>query len=332
MKLLFSTTESESSDEIKSLIGYVDADLRLSNLKPDIITATNEVIDIIGEKVYDYAIDKFDGITAEDDDPDYNLIQAIRYPIIVNAYRLFAPSNDLSHTGDGRKTRNDEHEKAAWQWQIEADNKAQEKRYYRALDDLIKFLDNSKVEDETEETIWTIWTTSDNYKKSQKLFIRSTNEFNEFFPIQSRYLLMMIAPGIDFCERREILPRIGKTKFDALKEALQSATAIDDETDLKLIHLIKEACASYSLAWAIPRMSIQIFPEGVIQSYTSDRMTQNATKPSMLSEPEAARQAFIASFNRIVIDIEELVKPVPEPGVDIPTNPTITYGDKFLST
>jgi hypothetical protein len=332
MKLLFSTTESESSDEIKSLLGYVDADLKLSNLKPDIITATNEVIDIIGKKVYEYALSKLEDIEEDDENSDYNLIQAIRYPIIVNAYRLFAPSNDLSHTGDGRKMRNDEHEKSAFQWQIESDNKAQEKRYYRALDDLIKFLDNSKVNEESATTIWTIWTTSDNYKKSQKLFIRSTEEFNEFFPIQSRYLLMMIAPGIAFCENREILPRIGQTKFDALKSALQSATAITDEKDLKLIHLIKEACASYSLAWAIPRMSIQIFPEGVIQSYTSDRMSQNASKPAILSEPEAARQAFIASFNRIVMDIEELVKPAPEPGVDIPTNPTINYGDKYLST
>lgn len=332
MKLLFSTNEATSSDEIKSLIGYVNADIKLADLKPDVITATNDIIEIIGLPVYNYALSKFEDIEQDDENPDYNLIQAIRYPIIVNAYRLYAPSNDLSHTGDGRKMQNDEHQKAAFQWQIEADNKAQEKRYYRALDDLIKFLDNSKVETETAETIWTIWTTSDNYKKSQKLFIRSTNEFNEFFPIQSRFLLLMIAPGIDFCERREILPRIGKTKFDALKEALQSATPIDNETDLKLLHLIKEACSSYSLAWAIPRMSIQIFPEGVIQSYTSDRMTQNASKPSMLSEPEAARQAFIASFNRVVLDIENLVKPAPEPGVDIPTNPTISYGDKFFST
>lgn len=331
MKLLFSPSESASSDEIKSLLGYVDADLKLADLKPDLITATNDIIEIIGLPVYNYALSKLENIEVDDENQDYNLIQAIRYPILVNAYRLYAPSNDLSHTGDGRKMRNDDHEKAAFQWQIEADNKAQEKRYYRALDDLIKFLDNSKVEEEDETTIWTIWTTSDNYKKSQKLFIRSTNEFNEFFPIQSRFLLLMISPGIDFCERREILPRIGKTKFDALKEALQSATAITDETDLKLLHLIKEACASYSLAWAIPRMSIQIFPEGVIQSYTSDRMTQNASKPALLSEPEAARQAFIASFNRVVLDIEELLKPAPEPGTDIPTNPTINYGDKYFS-
>jgi hypothetical protein len=55
-----------------------------------------------------------------------------------------APSNDVAHTNNGRKMRQDEGEKLPFQWMLDNDNASLEKRYYRALDDLIKFLDRSK--------------------------------------------------------------------------------------------------------------------------------------------------------------------------------------------
>jgi hypothetical protein len=33
-------------------LGFIDADLNLKNLLPDIITATNDVIDLVGYEVY----------------------------------------------------------------------------------------------------------------------------------------------------------------------------------------------------------------------------------------------------------------------------------------
>lgn len=333
MALLFSTDPEEASEELKKYLGFLDADFNFKNIRQDIITATNEVIGIIGKEVYAYAEEKFETISSYDDaDIEMQVIDAIRYPIAVNAYRLYAPSNDISQTNDGRKMRNDDHEKGAFEWQIERDNKAQEKRYYRALDDLIKFLDNSKTTSETAATIWTIWTQSDNYKKSQKLFIRTTEDFSEFFPIESRYLLMMLSPGLAYCESREIKSRITAAKFTELKEKLQTSTEITDEKDLQLLHLIKEATAAYALAWAIPRMSIQILPEGVVQSFSSERMSLRASKPALMSEPEAARQAFTQTFLRAARDIEDLMRPVPVAPAELKTIPDQLYGDQYFST
>jgi hypothetical protein len=333
MKLLFSTNPEKASEELKELLGYVDADLNFKNLKSDVKTATREIIDIIGKEVYDHVADLYDEDNTEDDysEEEWELLQSVRLPIAVNAYRLYVPSNDLAQTNDGRKMRNEDNEKSAFEWMIDRDNKEQEKRYYRALDDLIYFLDDSKIDVETETTIFTIWTSSDKYKESQKLFIRSTKDFREFYPIESRYLLMMLNPGIAFCENREILSRVGLVKFNDLKTKLKDNTEISDAKDLKLISLIKEACVNYSLAWAIPRMSVQILPEGILQAFTSERMTSKATRPSMLSEPEAARQAFTATYARVVADIEDLLKPPPASLDDIEINPAINYGDKHFS-
>lgn len=330
MKVLFQTTGTAGNTELKELLGAVDADLKLKNLLPDIITATNDVIDLIGLEVYNKAVLVYnEGDTADVDKP---FVYAVRYPIAVNAYRLFAPSNDLAHTNNGRKMRQDENEKLPFQWMIDSDNAALEKRYYRALDDLIKFLDRSAVETESPTTLYTIWTASDAFKATQKLFIRTVFEFDEAFPIQSRLLLIKLAPGISKCEQYEIRPRVSDEKFNALKSALKSNTPITDATDLELIRLIREASAAYSLAWAMPRLSVQLYPEGVLQHVTSEKATTKGAKPTLKSETEAARQAFMQDAEIAFTAIEKLLEPplaVDETAVIIPGQ---VFGDKYMST
>ncbi len=327
MKLLFNITDKEiSSDEIKAHLGYVDADLSFKNLMPDIITSTNDIKKLIGKEVYNLVHTHYtDGLTDgvyEYDYEDYNdlILRGTRYPILVKAYSLFAPTNDLSHSNDGRIVRGGENARAPWQWQIDEDNKAQEKRYYRALDDLIQLLDESKEEgydyltpEEQQETIYFKWINSDAYKLTKALFINTVDEFNTIFHIESRLLLLKLSSGMYECEQKEILPRIGKEKFEALK-----ASPASEPVDIQLMILIKEACAFYALAWAIPRMSVTIFPEGVLQYQTSDRTTTQAKKPALLNEHELARQAFADSANRRLIEIENLLKPAPEPNTTQP--------------
>src|SRR5690606_17161765 len=112
MKILFNLTDQEiSSDELKELLGYVDADISFKNLLPDIITATKDVKKLISTEVYNYAFESYnsgivDGVYTNDfTSVDSNIVRSIRYPIAVNAYRLFAPTNDLSHSNDGRIVR-----------------------------------------------------------------------------------------------------------------------------------------------------------------------------------------------------------------------------------
>jgi hypothetical protein len=328
MQLLFQTTGTSGSTEIKNLLGALDADIKIQNLIPDLITSTNDVIDLIGIEVYNKAIAAYNnGDISEENKP---FVYAVRYPIAVNAYRLFAPSNDISHTNNGRKMKQDDNEKLPFQWMIDADNAAMEKRYYRALDDLIKFLDRSKVTPETSTTLYTVWTNSDAFKATQKLFIRTVSEFDEVFPIQSRLLLIKLAPGISKCEQYEIRPRVGVAKFNALKSALKSNTAISDATDLELIRLIREASVAYSLAWAMPRLSVQLYPEGVLQHISSTDTTKGKKAPAK-SETEAARQSFMEDANRAFTEIEKLLEPplaIDETAVILPAQ---TYGDKYFS-
>ena len=329
MKLLFQTTGTAGNTELKELLGFIDADLKLKNLLPDIVTATNDVIDLVGIEVYKKALEAYNDANIADEHKDF--IYAIRYPIAVNAYRLHAPSNDLAHTNNGRKMRQDDGEKQAFQWMIDSDNAALEKRYYRALDDLIKFLDRSKVEPETAQNLYTVWTNSEAFKATHELMIRTVKEFDTVFPIKSRLLLLKLAPGISDCEQYEIRPRVGDEKLTALRIKLKSNTALTDATDIELIRLIRKASVAYSFAWAMPRLSVQLYPEGVLQHVTSDRATTRGAKPALKNETQEARQAWETDYKRALIEIEKLLEPAPVIDETINVIPDQMFGDKYIS-
>ena len=329
MKLLFTTTGTTGNTELKELMGFIDADLKLKNLIPDLNTATNDIIDLVGIEVYNKAVAAYaDGTTAE---ADKDFIYAVRYPIAVNAYRLFSSSNDLSHTNNGRKMRQDDGEKQAFEWMLDRDNAALEKRYYRALDDLIKFLDRSKVTTETPTTLYTIWTASDAFKATHDLFIRTVGDFDKVFPIQSRLLLIKLAPGISDCEQYEIRPRVGTEKLNALKLALKSNTPITVAADLELIRLIQRASVAYAFAWAMPRLSVQLYPEGVLQHVTSDRATTRGAKPTLKNETQEAAQAWKSDFDKAIMAIEKLLEPPPTIDATQTILPEQQFGDKHFS-
>ena len=329
MKLLFQTTGTAGNTELKELLGFIDADLKLKNLLPDIVTATNDVIDLVGIEVYKKALEAYNDANIADEHKDF--IYAIRYPIAVNAYRLHAPSNDLAHTNNGRKMRQDDGEKQAFQWMIDSDNAALEKRYYRALDDLIKFLDRSKVETENAQTLYTIWTNSEAFKATHELMIRTVKEFDTVFPINSRLLLLKLAPGISDCEQYEIRPRVGDEKLTTLRTKLKSNTDLTDATDIELIRLIRKASVAYSFAWAMPRLSVQLYPEGVLQHVTSDRATTRGAKPALKNETQEARQAWQTDYKRALIEIEKLLEPAPVIDETINVIPDQMFGDKYIS-
>jgi hypothetical protein len=320
MKLLF-----KAGSDIKSLLGYVDSDINFKNLEPDLRTATNDIIDLIGEEIYDKAVELYNNGEIADENKDFLL--AIRYPIAVNAYRLMAPTSDVAHTNNGRKARQDDGEKQVFEWMLDRDNAAQEKRYYRALDDLIKYLEKQPLV----SPLKVIWINSEAFKKSHELFIRTVSEFNNFYTIDSRLLLLKLQPGISDCELYEIRPRIG-SKFEELKLKLKNEIEITDIKDLQLLRLIKRATAYSSLAWAMARFSVQLLPEGILQHYTSDRGTTQSKKPSLKSEVEATRQAFQSDADKALAEIEKMTQPEPEPIDDIQIIPDINCGDKYFST
>ncbi len=310
MILLF--TDTTGNDELKELLGFLDADLKYKNLKSDIISATNVIVELIGQTIYDLAVIAYAKPAPSQAEKD--LIHAVRYPIAIEGYRTFAPNKDLAHTNKGRVTRIEDKEQAPFEWMIERDNVAMERKYYKSLDDLITYLDNNHLD---------AWKVTESYKDTHNLFIRTTRDYDKYFPIdKSHYLLIKLAPGIRLSEDNDIKSRIGKDMYDTMKTALKAGNSVSDED---LLEKIKEALVYKSMAWAMRRLSVQLFPEGVLQSFVSDRLTIKGKRPSMKSETEGAAQHFDKDADKVFIQIEQIIT-----AIDLLANPiTITEEETF---
>jgi len=275
--------------DLKEVLGFIDADFNFDNIKPDIISATNDVIKLIGKEMYDTIVAS----------TDVDMLNAAKFPIGVQAYRHYAPNNDLNHTNSGRMNRTEEHEKPAFEWQVDRDNKALERKYYKYLDDLINILDEKGGTD---------WKDTNNYKATFNLFIRNTDDFDKYFNINgSRFLFIKLSPGIRMAEDNELIPRIGKSLFDNMKKKLKGETVADFTINEPLLAKIQEFLVYKSVAWGFRRLSVQIFPEGVMQAYTPDKVTTQSRMVPVKSESAAAAQYFDQDAGRVLLAIEIII-------------------------
>lgn len=323
-----------NNTEIKTLTGFLDKAFNYDNIKPYIIDATKDVIKLIGKDLYNKAFTIY-GTTANDIENEF--LSLVQRPIILLAYNKYAPTNDLSHSNDGRRMRNDDKYKQAFEYQLDRSDENQEKLYYKSLDYLIDFLDGlnlytnpSTPELISENAIATLWINSDAIKKEKSTFLNTIDQFEEEYPIESRLVFLKIKPLIKQAEETEILPRIGQTKFNELKTFVEANKTPTDTKDIELLTYIRRATASYALSKAMMRFQVTLFSQGILQYTKSDRASTQSKKPTIGNEPAAAADAYYDDFKQYCLKIEDLLKPAPTI-TETNVNPTIVYGNQFIS-
>lgn len=316
MKLLFSTNKDTASEELRIALGFVDADIDITEITPDLRIATDKIIKIIGQAVYDDIITEYEK-ASDDVTKDKYLITAAQYAVGTSAYSLWAPLNDLAHTTNGRRMRSSDDQKTPFEWMMVRDDDKLQQRSYRAFDALLKFIDSKENYD--------VWLDSNEYKESHKLFVRTTEEFENHYQIHSRLLLTKLRPGLNKCEQFEIAPRIGAELFQLLKDKRNGTEATALTTvEKNLLALIQEACVFYSLSWGIPRLQINMFPEGILQSIRGERTTVRGRKTPEFMQVDQVEQLFKNDAAQVFNQIEDYIK---EFYIDENVEPTVTDDD-----
>lgn len=222
MKILFNHND-KGQEEIKKLLGFLDADVKFEYLETDIELNTPYLVQFIGQAMYDKLITHYEA-AGEDVTLDEILKNAQLY-VLLMAYLEYASNGDIVHGNSGRKIHFAENEKTPWDWQIEMDNGALKRRAYRALDRLIEALDKADL---------TEWTSSDQYKQARSLFLYDTSQFNKVFPINnSGQLYYRLVPFMGDIETEKISPVLGSVKFQDLKTKVKG-TPTPEEKELIL--------------------------------------------------------------------------------------------------
>ena len=304
MKLLFNKQAADFSQEIKDTLAFIDADFPFKKIKPDLRTATAQFIEVVGKEVYAdlYAIyTESNEAPAETEAGDNAyLIELAQYAIATAAYRLFAPSNDLKHGVNGRTMLSTEDDKTPFEHMLVASNDEMERRSFRAMNDFLKVLDD----------LSDTWKESDAYKESHRLFVRTTADFDRFFVINSRILLLKLQPALALAEKREIIPRVTRDVFETMKAKRNgtSETALTDK-EAKLLPLIQEACVYTALAWGIVRLQATLFPEGVLQPLRGERTTIKGRAAFLGNQIDQLEQKFNEDAAEVLKEIESVMQP-----------------------
>ena len=181
-------------DEFRACVPWLYATAELSRFVLDIELATEELMEVLGEKVFE-RVERAYGMTSRSD-MDEELVRCFQLPVALSAYLSYSANGDVSHEEDGRKVKIDkESESLPWQWMIDQDNAAIRVKVGKAVDRLIVFLDKH-VEEITE------WKESGQRKGMNELFVRSAAEFDEVVPIdRSRYFFLRVLPFVRAVDR-----------------------------------------------------------------------------------------------------------------------------------
>lgn len=270
--MLFNKSDN-GQDELKALLGFLFASDNFDNIKTDIELAEEDMIELIGQDVYDKAQEHYDSENWGDEDFTLlnNLVKHIQLPVAYYAYHAYAAHTDITHGENGRKVFIDpDNEKIAWEWMIHKDDEAILNKAHKTTDRLIAFLE--KNEDDIEE-----WKESDAQKAARRLFIQNTKVFDGIFPIDnSRRFFIKIIPFMDEVERKYLKPVLGD-RYATIKTAIEAGET-DDYDDL--IALIRVPVAYLTLGIAIRRLSVSLMPNGIFHDYVSEWMTQKAKLPA----------------------------------------------------
>lgn len=252
--------------ELKETLGFLSADFTYGNIEPDILLCTPDLVDFIGDGVYQKILQFYKGQTdppPEDDALDKleRALKLCQLYILSMAYLDYASDNDLTHGNDGRSSRTEEDQEKPFEWQINKSNSSIKKRAYKALDQLMLLLDESE---------WTEWTGSGQYTAANSIFIKNTKEFDQVFPIhKSGQLYYRLVPFMTDFENDRVMPILGQTSFDSLKGA---ATPTPEE--MELIRLIRKAVAHLSLGKALKAFPVEMFPDGIVHTEKSRAMSE----------------------------------------------------------
>ncbi len=279
--MLFNKDNNTGIAELKERIGFLYASNNFDNITTDLEIAEEEIIELIGQAVYDRAKTHYESVNYEKDTPSAteklndDLVHHIQLTVALFAYKEFAANRDVSHEDDGRKIKiNSEAEKIPFEWMLDRDEAAVLRKAHKTTDRLISFLE--KNEDDITE-----WKDSDAQKLARSLFINSAKDFDAKFPIdKSRRFFITILPFMQEVENTVIKATLNPILFDAIKDEIKVGALTGDNPDI--LALIQPALAFLTMAKAVKRLALQVIPEGVIQSYISDQLTTKANKIPVL--------------------------------------------------
>lgn len=262
--------DGQGAKELRELTANYYANNDFSKIVGEIELATDELAQLVGEKVIELAETYY--MNPEAADAGAEVVRKVQRPVALLATLRLYQKNDLSHEDDGRKFKvaTDGSEKLPWEWQLERDDALHLEEYYKAVDELIRYLNEKKPVE---------WTDFPAYKLSQALIIRSGAAFDSYFPIErSERIFFLLLPFIKEAQQLTVKRAYGIAAWDALL-----AENAVPESDAHFAAC--KAVALLAMSMALRRLPLSVMPGGVIRRFVAES-GMSESEPASLGDVE----------------------------------------------
>lgn len=252
---------NKGSEELCRITGIYSAGSDFLSIAPELDDAMRTVGSIVGDGI----IKKAEAAYERDENPA--LVSAVQLPVAVLAILRQSMSNLVTHGDRGRKVLLDADEKIPFEWMVDRDERALRDRYYRALDALWAFIEESG-EDLKE---------SSSHRLLDESIVRSLEDFERVYPIDgSRYVFHMFLGPI--VESQPALARmVGQETWERILKDEGSG--------------IRRACERFTIlsavAKAVRRWSLAVLPLSVARRFSPSYQGNNESAAATREEMDA---------------------------------------------
>ncbi len=250
--------DNNGTVELQTLVGTYFQSNDFSVIESEIEAAGRAVRKLIGPEIYDKAENHYlsTSFNTQDGGQESNLVKAIQAPVATLAMVRFYQQNILSHEDGGRKVKiHEESEKMPWQWQYDRDDQALLDKYYRTLDDLYAFLEESNPSE---------WQNSPLRKRLDGCFVKDIDTFQAVFPLEdSLRMFYTMVPFMIEVQDRIIRPIVGADAFARMKSG-----DIDDSL-AEQFAAAKLCIPLFAVITAVKRMSVKILPTMIVRRFSA---------------------------------------------------------------
>lgn len=297
--------DNNGSAEIQAITGTFSASSDFSVISPEVEDAERTVRHCVGDAVV-AAAEK-----AYQEGADSSLVAKVQLPVAVLAMLRLSRLTLVSHDERGSKIRTDNDEQIPYAWMVDRDERAQQERYYRAMDALYQYLNESGNED------------FQKFRASQgdSSIIRTIDEFERVYPIDGSYYVYYMLQNLIVEEQPRVRKLIGEDRW----------SHIMDDDSWELLALCRRYLVLSAVVVAVERWSVVAFPLSIARRFSPNYQGNKASNAAT----EEDMDNYIGKLRRHILEAESqiasLIAGGANPWADYDTMPRSDRGDKFFS-
>ena len=258
--------DNNGSKELQQLTGSFPASNDYSVIRMEVDDAIRTVRGLVGGDVVDKAETLYEAGTED------GLVAAVRMPVAILAVARYSRNNLVSHDASGSKVKVDANERMPWEWMVDRDERAQQDRWYRALDALYAYLTRTELPE---------WTRSDAYKRQRRSIVRTLDEMEAVYPLDGSYYVYYLLQNLVVECQGRLRKMIGEEQW-----SLITADAVADDVRA-LLCVCQRWAVLTAVVTAVRRWSLEVFPLSIVRRFCPSWQGGRSQSAATLEEMEA---------------------------------------------